>query len=151
VKKTRLKLCATCHESVPRAPGHFQDGIRRAAKKNLIAVEPAPNELQIDLDGVEAIRRFGKQYHILERAGLTKGWRKRVTNSGTKGHVHVTITASKGLSSQHCTNADNLDNRILRVCLQAVLGSDIQREAFNLSRVLNGQKYPIVFFEHEKE
>jgi hypothetical protein len=151
-KKTKFKLCSTCHEPVPRAHGHFQDGIRSAAKKNLIAVEPAPNELQIDLDGVEAIRRFGKQYHILERAGLTKGWRKRVTNSGTKGHVHVTIT----MPYRPYKSFRNMDkfgysfiDKMFCVAFQAVLGSDIQREAFNLSRVLNGQKYPIVFFEKE--
>jgi len=146
MRKTKFTICEKCKEPIPRAPGHFQDGIRTAAEKNLIAVEPGPNDLQIDLDGVDAIRRFGKQYHILERAGLTKGWRKRITPSGTKGHVHITIKMPKNILRPNMKEWKKIEG-VIRVCLQAVLGSDIQREAFNLSRILNGQKYPIVFFE----
>jgi len=136
--KTKFKLCPTCKEPVPRAPGHFQWGIKKAARENLIAIEPLPNQLQIDLDDAKALRLYGKQFSILERAGLTKGWKEHTLPSRHRGHCHIIITMPKNLNIE------------LRVCLQAILGSDIQREAFNLARVLNKQRYPICLFEEEK-
>jgi len=135
--KTRFKLCPTCKEITPRAIGHFQFGLKRAIEKNLVAIEPLANQLQIDLDGPKALKIYGKQFSILKRAGLTVGWKERMTPSMSKGHLHLTITMPKNLNAE------------LRICLQVILGSDLQREAFNLARVLNRQKYAICFFERE--
>lgn len=113
-----------------------QWGLRRARAKRLLIVEPKPNQLQIDLDGARALRHYGMQFGTLRRAGLTKGWRERIAPSkGGGARCHVTITMPRAM--------DNLT----RVCYQAVLGSDPKREAFNLCRVVNGNKYPIAFFE----
>jgi len=118
----------------------FQWGLRKAKNKGLRIIEPKANELQIDLDGIRAIHTYGLQYWILERGGLTKGWKGRmsVSRSNKKTHVHITITMPK-----------NIDH-FQRIALQAILGSDLRREAFNICRVTRGNKYPIVFFEKEK-
>jgi hypothetical protein len=123
--------------AVRAAPAEdMQWGLVRAKRKGLIAVEPKRNELQIDLDGARALRTYGMQYSILRRSGLTKGWRERVRPSKSGGsHTHVIITMPKPI--------DNLR----RVTFQAVLGSDIKREVYNLCRVINHNRYPIVFFE----
>lgn len=116
----------------------IQWGLGRAKRQGLMIVQPKPNELQIDLDGARALRQYGMQFSILRRAGLTKGWRERIQPSkGGRNRVHVIITLPF-----ECTN-------LMRVCYQAVLGSDIKREAFNLCRVINRNKYPIVFFERQ--
>jgi hypothetical protein len=107
----------------------------RAERENWVIVEPKPNELQIDLDGFRAIRAYGLQYDILSKAGITTRWKERTSPSMSRNHIHITITLPSPI--------DNYK----RVMLQALLGSDIKREAFNLCRVVNKNKYPIVFFE----
>jgi len=114
-------------------------GLRRARKNGLRVVEPKRNELQIDIDGSAELAIFRQQWSILEKAGITKTWAFSISPSKRPGKFHVTVTI------QGC----DITN-INRVCLQAILGSDIRREAFNLCRVLNGNKYPIVFFERAK-
>ena len=117
----------------------MQWGLIKAQKHNLVIVEPKPNELQLDLDSDRAIKAYGAQYNILKRGGLTKGWRcKMRTSKSGKTRVHITITMPKRIDD------------LRRVAFQACLGSDLKREAFNLCRVINGNKYPIVFFEKEK-
>lgn len=113
----------------------MQWGLRRAKKLGWKIVEPKPNELQLDLDGSRAVRRYGMQFSILRKAGLTKGWREKLLPSKKSGHVHVVITIPKAV------------NNLERVALQAILGSDIKREAFNYSRVKKHNKYPIVLFK----
>ena len=116
----------------------LQDGLRRAMKANRVIVQPKPNELQLDLDGPEAMRNYAFQFAILSRAGFTSGWKERITKSTRKGHVHATLTLPCAV------------NDFTRVCLQAILGSDIKREAFNLCRVFRRNRYAIVFFEGRK-
>ena len=123
----------------------LQGGLERARRRGLIVVEPKPNQLQIDIDSARALRRYGLQFAILRRAGLTKGWRERITPSKKRGHVHVTITIKDGLDFQGSPNL------IKRICLQAILGSDLTREAFNYCRAVKGGKYPVVFFERGKK
>ena len=113
----------------------LQWNLKRARAKGWFIVEPGPNQLQLDLDGARALRLYGMQYAILRKAGLTKKWREKVLASKKPGHVHVVITMPRKIQ--------NLE----RVALQAVLGSDVRREAFNYARVVKRNKYPIVFFE----
>jgi len=113
--------------------------LKRAAQRGLIIVEPRANQLQIDLDSARALRKYGMQYSILRRAGICKGWKEKITPSSKKGHVHVTITMPYALSL------------IVRVGLQAILGSDLGREAFNYCRAVKGGQYPVVFFEKTKK
>lgn len=113
--------------------------INSTRKRGLRIVEPRANEIQIDLDNARALRVYARQYFLLEQHGITTGWRERMTTSKSGGsRVHVTITIPKGI-----------DN-VKRVAFQAILGSDLKREAFNLCRVIKRNRYPIVFFERSK-
>jgi hypothetical protein len=116
----------------------LQWGIQRAKKSGWKIVEPKPNQLQLDLDGARAVRRYGMQFSILKKSGLANGWKELVLSSKKSGHVHVVITLPKAVR--------NLE----RVALQAILGSDIKREAFNFCRVKKRNKYPIVLFRREE-
>jgi len=124
-------------------PENFQWGLKRvrktnrreASKRGLLVIEPRSNELQIDIDGARAMRHYSKQYAILERGGQTRGWKETLKPSHTKGHAHITIRLPRSITD------------LKRVCLQAILGSDPSREAFNYVRVQNRNRYPIVFFE----
>lgn len=132
--------------------GDLQGGLERAKRRGLVVVEPKPNQLQIDIDSARALRRYGLQFAILRRAGLTKGWRERITPSKKRGHVHVTITMPIKTRVQINDDGCEYDHPIemtlcQRICLQAILGSDLTREAFNYCRAVKGGKYPVVFFE----
>lgn len=124
-----------------------QWGLRRAKQSGMRIVEPRPNELQIDIDGSAELAIFRQQWSILENAGITIGWSHHIEPSKRPGKFHATVTLPSSVASVllHYKEAPNL----LRILFQAILGSDIRREAFNLCRVLNGNKYPIVFFEKE--
>lgn len=120
-------------------PSNIQWGLERAIKTGLRIVEPAPNELQLDIDCIGLLTFHEMQWSILSKAGITKKWKKKIRKSKRGGeHVHITITIPYKI--------DNLE----RILFQTILGSDPKREAFNLCRVLKGNKYPIVFFEKEK-
>lgn len=115
----------------------LQWGLRRARKHGQKIVEPRANELQIDIDGARSLRKYGMQFSILKRAGITHGWRERITPSKRANHAHITIVMPRPMKP------------LERVGLQAILGSDLMREAFNWSRVTRKNKYPIAFFEKE--
>jgi len=142
---------------VPRAvKSDTQWGLRRARKSGLRIVEPRPNELQLDIDSIGLLTFHQMQWDILEKAGITKGWKKTIRKSKRGGeHVHITIQMDQFWAQrtiQVPSHGDTFDRfraeQITRVLLQVILGSDPRREAFNLCRVLNGNKYPIVFFEN---
>ena len=118
---------------------NWQWGLTRARKDGLVIIEPKANQLQLDLDGARSLRRYGMQYSILRRAGLTRGWREKIVPSKRSNHVHITITMPQSIGDME------------RVALQSILGSDLKREAFDYTRVKKGNKYPIVFFEREKK
>jgi hypothetical protein len=132
----------------------IQWGLERAIKNGLRIIEPKPNQLQLDIDSIGLLTFHEMQYSILEKAGITKGWKKRIAKSKRGGsHLHITITSPEYFGVGICADSplDPVVNAILRVALAVILGSDPKREAFNLCRVLKGNKYPIVFFEKQKE
>lgn len=131
--------CLTTPGTCESCPKHeIQWGLNRAIKSGLRIVEPKPNELQLDIDSVGLLIFHEMQWSILEKAGITKGWKRKIRKSKRGGsHLHITITAPHSFNS------------ILRLLFQSILGSDLKREAFNTCRVLKGNKYPIVFFEKE--
>jgi len=125
------------HKNWKPVKGHSQWGMPRAKRAKLILVEPEQDELQIDIDGCRALRHYGAQFAILQKAGITHGWKESMTPSRAKNHMHITIKLPRVIT--------NLE----RVCLQSILGSDPMREAFNYVRVNKRTRYPIVFFEKE--
>lgn len=131
----KLKLCPTCGELDPRITGHFQWGLKRAAREKLTVVEPAQNELQIDIDSGRSLRKYSRQKEILDRAGITKGWKEKLNASRTPGHCHITITLPRPMPI------------LERIGLAAILGDDPPRAAFNYARAKNKNSLPVVFFE----
>lgn len=126
-----------------------QWGLRRARKSGLRIVEPAPNELQIDLDGAAELAFYRQQMQVLRKnLKAAETWRETITPSKTPSKFHVSITITKIGKVTESMGLYITDQ--LRIAFQAVLGSDLRRECFNLCRVLNGTKYPICFFEEEK-
>jgi hypothetical protein len=129
----------------------IQWGLERALKNRMRIIEPRPNQLQLDIDSIGLLTFHEMQWSILEKAGITKGWKRSVKRSKRGGsHLHVTITAPSSFGENFLLRNFQTLNAVFRVGLQALLGSDPKREAFNLCRVLNGNKYPIVFFEKKK-
>lgn len=130
-------------------------GLERALARKQRVIEPKPNEVQIDIDSPIQYAFYRKQRSILDKAGVTKRWRTRVSRSKTSGHVHITIRLPIPPTTAVCTVHDTLREdssigRALRVGLAAILCDDPHRAAFNWCRVVKGNKYPIAFFEKEK-
>jgi hypothetical protein len=147
--------CITTPGTCESCPKHaIQWGLQRAIQTGLRIIEPKPNELQLDIDSVGLLIFHEMQYSILEKAGITKGWKKKITKSKRGGsHLHVTITAPKNFGIDNYffnRDVEKIVNVLLRLLFQSLLGSDLKREAFNTCRVLKGNKYPIVFFEKDK-
>jgi hypothetical protein len=113
-------------------------GLWTISRKDRVAVIPRANQLQIDLDGWEALMRHTHTYFLLQREGFTEGWTPKIERSAASGHYHVTITMPRA--------APLLE----RVALQALLGSDLTRETYNYVRVKRHAKIPVVFFEERK-
>ena len=132
-------------------------GLERALARKQRVIEPEPNEVQIDIDSPIQYAFYRKQRSILDKAGVTKGWRTRVSKSKTSGHMHITISLPDpthvDIFASVCARtlvSDTQTGRALRVGLAAILCDDPHRAAFNWCRVVKGNKYPIAFFEKEK-
>lgn len=110
--------------------------VRRAKRRGVRIVVPTARQLQIDLDSYEAVLVHAGQMSLLRRRStLTKGWRKTIHRSESRGHFHITITMPKPL------------NVFKRIALQALLGSDMKREMMNWMRAERRQRLPILLFE----
>jgi len=153
MSKQETRNTATIPKRNTVTPSDIQWGLERAVKTGLRIVEPKANELQLDIDSIGLLTFHEMQWSILEKGGITKYWRKKVRESKRgNGHLHVTVTLPCSLETWIITfggHYKRLVEAIARVALQVLLGSDPKREAFNLCRVLRGNKYPIVFFEKE--
>lgn len=117
---------------------NIDGNIPRARAAGLKIVAARPNQLQIDLDGARALREHGLAYKMLEREGLTRGWRCRLSQSRRRGHCHVTIDLPGPLPLGE------------RIALQILLRSDWKREIYNWLRHKKGSRMPVVFFEAAK-
>jgi hypothetical protein len=115
-----------------------QKGLWTISRKDRIAIPARSNQLQIDLDSVEALHNHCHYYFLLAREGMTKGWKLDYVTSSTLDHFHVTVTMPRA--------APLLE----RVALQALLGSHLTRECYNWIRAKKGAKMPIVFFREKK-
>jgi hypothetical protein len=135
-KSSHETSCRACGTKL-KVPGFRQLMLNRALRKGKQIIEPKPNELQIDIDGLRAMHRHTTLWHILKDCGLTKGWTSHILPSSQKDHFHIIITMPKNYSIVH------------RIAMQAILGSDIKREARNFCRAMRGNKYPIVLFKKE--
>lgn len=97
-------------------------------------VYPAANELFLDLDSLEQLGRFhANREHF---AGLIADVHARRSPSGTTGRYHVVVQLTRFVRDQ-----------FERIALQALLGSDLTREAVAWRRATDGAESVTVFFE----
>src|SRR6266496_2427089 len=99
---------------------------------------PADNELFLDFDTEEALHVFYAVKPVFERYfGITniKQWASR---SGLpKRHMVVTL--------------DRIVTPVVRIALQACLGSDRIRELLGLARIDAGDRHPTLFLEKKND
>lgn len=111
------------------------EGAQEAArKKGLEIVLPKRDELFIDLDSEAAYRTYKEQVKLLAQKETILLETVRYSASGPP-HRHVTLTLKKELSP------------MMRIALQAALGSDPKREMLSFHRVCAGHPHPTLFFE----
>lgn len=94
-------------------------------------VLPMYEELQLDLDSLEAqaqfgrmLKEFGPQLDIVEK-------RRWISKSG---NLHVVLRCSSNLTVAE------------KIAIQACFGSDVKRELLSLMGSIAGSAYPLVLF-----
>ncbi len=111
-----------------------------AAARNCYVLQPAPDELFVDVDSVDAALRLE---HALSRLDQT-GWTfivaiGRASSSQRGRRKHVVVKVKKQ------------DHSALtpweRIALQAVLGSDLERELSSCVDLIEGHEVATCFFE----
>jgi hypothetical protein len=104
----------------------------RAAELGAIIVEPAGNEVQVDIDQPLVPASFHTQYGIVSQFETLEGYKITKSRSGNK---HITVTFRRHLQPTE------------QVMYAALFGSDIKREALNLKNLRASKPRPIFFFE----
>lgn len=94
--------------------GEDRDPFVEATKRGCIVIEPASNELFVDIDDEASLAVFYKQIEIFSR-GRTRPIPYRMTPSpsGKPHHFHIVVTWP-----------DEVGDEYVRLGLQAILGSD---------------------------
>jgi hypothetical protein len=90
------------------------DPIEKAAELGLVAFLPAEDELQLDLDTEEDVRRFDVAWPILSEHFPTARCFSTPSKSGDGQHVRIRVPFSL--------------TTLQRIAFQAALGSDYKRE-----------------------
>jgi hypothetical protein len=108
---------------------------KKAKEANCGIVYADDTTLQLDLDGDEAITKHYEVRNLLEDLGFPIDLASETAwnSKGGRG-LHVQLKLTRPLPAKD------------RILLQALLGSDIKREALSLVRTLNGQEHPILLF-----
>lgn len=106
-----------------------------AANTGRVLVQPEPNELFIDCDSMDALKRTVELLGIFKQS-RDCGWTTKP--SRTLGHYHVTVTL------HDCDVVGAWE----RIFFQALLGSDPKRELLAAVQAWNDDKDPVsVFYE----
>jgi hypothetical protein len=90
--------------------------------------------LQLDLDSREALDRYDAMRPVLVSNCLLSPTAVEDLRRSRSGNFHVTLTLSKPLPVEE------------RIMLQALLGSDLKREALSLARTRAGNQFPVLLF-----
>lgn len=119
------------------------DPILIAKEQGLVVVEPEDNQLLIDIDNGADEAIYREMLEVLENNGIDYAEEKRTVSRGGNTHIYGRILI-EGFKDDAAIEVDPL----LRVALQACLGSDRKRELLSLLRiVLKLQRTPTLFFE----
>ena len=106
-----------------------------AKEKGLVVVEPADDELFVDVDSEEDLKVVDSISKLLSDNYFPVTL-VRSTPSSTPGHYHVVLKADQPLDP------------LMRIALQACLGSDRKREALSILRLIHKVSRPVTcFFE----
>jgi hypothetical protein len=110
-------------------------GALEAAKEmGLEVVTPKPNQLQLDIDCLEAMNHYSIMRSVLDQRYCVL--KESITTSKSGGdRKHITLTLDRDITPTE------------RILLQATLGSDRKRELLSYFRVLDGEELPTLFFE----
>lgn len=95
-----------------------------------------PNTLQLDLDGEAAYRLFLEQVNLMYDHQLLPIGTRVVARPSKSGNIHVIVVLPKA-TDWPVTK---------RIMMQALLGSDLKREALNLSRWNHSAPEAILLF-----
>lgn len=124
-------------------PGESRlDYLARVEKAGLEVVVPAPNQVQIDIDGVEQYEKYVDLIKILSSGDFwvnIDNIKEIPSRSNGPGKYHITITFDRPISDWE------------RIAWQASLGSDCKRELFSCVRLRNNEPIPICFFEKKAD
>ena len=107
-----------------------------AAKKGLMIVTPAANELFVDIDDCESWHVFMRHFHIVKAALPGCVYTKRPSPSGAADRFHVVVTLPRDVATV-----------FERIMLQALLGSDRLHETLSWRAAACGSPEPTLFFE----
>lgn len=116
----------------------YEWAVEKAKRFNCDIVIADDSTLQIDLDSDEALEVFDRQHLLLCDLGLLPSFNYEQSES-KGGNTHITIPLGFSLSVEQ------------RLLLQALLGSDLKREALSLKRVREGMPNPILLFKPRTE
>ena len=111
----------------------YDHAVSVAAERGQTILEPADNELFIDLDTEDAYEDFLAAYEILNDQEPMI-WVAYTSKSGPP-HRHVRVRLERSVTPQE------------RIMLQAILGSDRKREALSYLRMKVGNEHATLFFE----
>lgn len=106
-----------------------------AAARGKVVVYPADDELQLDLDGEDAVCFFREQMVRFNKE-VVRVVKHTITPSTRPGHWHATLKLERSVYDE-----------VERVLFQALLGSDRVRELLTLVRARRGDKRPSRLFE----
>ncbi len=141
IEGTDEELQISCVESeTPKYfPGDSQPttktAVNRAKKEGLKVVYPGPKELQIDIDSERNLAIFFDHLSILRKYLGIEKVAMTPSLSGEASHYHIIMS---------CARYINISERI---CLQALLGSDLKREVLGFIMMKNGESKPTLFLE----
>ncbi len=108
---------------------------QKAAERGLDVRFPKPNELFVDIDSNRDFARFKTLVEMLGRVESVRQWIETPSASGGQ-HRHVVVTLGRSVTEFE------------RIAFQAMLGSDLKREALSYERLRTGScPYPTMFFE----
>jgi hypothetical protein len=108
--------------------GTVDQAEEKAREKGLVCVMPKPNELFIDIDSALAYETFQAGYALLREGGQqVEIVRETPSPSGKPWRKHIVIDLRRTVKSE-----------IERIALQAILGSDLKREALSWLHLQSG-------------
>lgn len=108
-----------------------------AVKRRVKVIHPKAKELFLDIDDANSMAVFEAMSAVLRDNHHRVKLVKQTVSSGGNTHIYATIPSFKKLDP------------VMRIALQACLGSDRKRELLSLLRIVTkAKRAPTVFFEN---